>query len=322
MAELVVRSTNDGTIVHVNDALCRLARRTAEDLRGSSVVALLESCGLHDIQGSLDGLSEAVPLVEHDATWERSDGASRLYRWWLVAQIDERGRLIGVQSVGRPLDRPPDPVADPSVATSQERSITDDLLHRIKNSMALVSSLVGLQCDADPDPHVVNALRSLRGRVQVVALAYELQHTSRDHRRIDLAAYTTEIARTCRQSLSSEALRARLRIEPASILVDFKRAVPFGLILSELISNSMVHGFPDGREGTIWIALRDVGAATAELEVRDDGVGADDEGELEGRRGGLGLQLVELLAAQLGGTFEIRWGNGVDARVRFPASES
>ncbi len=93
-------------------------------------------------------------------------------------------------------------------------------------------------------------------------------------------------------------------------------AIPCGLILNELISNSLEHAFPDGARGEIVVALNECEDGRCELAVTDNGVGSQLDAGVD-RGGRFGLQLVELLAQQLGGELEIRWDDGADVRVRF-----
>jgi two-component sensor histidine kinase len=100
----------------------------------------------------------------------------------------------------------------------------------------------------------------------------------------------------------------------SSVTLDLERAIPCGLILTELVSNALKHGFPDGRPGNVRVRLDQPAPDEVELSVEDDGIGVSTAAE----RSGFGLHMVRLLAQQIGGTVVHDVGAGRRVVVRFP----
>lgn len=210
--------------------------------------------------------------------------------------------------------------ASPTVAGSDagDAELTRAVLHRFKNSMAVISSLIGLRMEGCGDPAVVEALGAIRGRVRTIGLAHEQQRPDGGSGQIALAEYLAEIVRAARLDLAQRAPRARVQTRLADVYLDIRRAIPCGLIVYELVANSLRHAFPDGREGRITVVLEGEGDHTLRLVVADDGVGIGDGEGPPSPQMGRGLHLVELLSQQLGGTAELSWRDGVEARVDLP----
>lgn len=186
-----------------------------------------------------------------------------------------------------------------------------ELFHRTKNNMQMIRSLLSLQAGCYEDPQIVSALQEAEMRILAMALVHQQLYHSGDLSSIDLAGYIKELAGTIIENLTGEDLSIQLEQElsPLGVLIDV--AIPVGLILNELISNSVRHGFRNRREGTIRIALSDLGEGTFLLQYRDDGEGPEDNFRLESQTT-LGLQTVRILVQQLEGSIEWQIGQGLD----------
>jgi two-component sensor histidine kinase len=134
---------------------------------------------------------------------------------------------------------------------------------------------------------------------------------------MDGAAYLRSLATELCRAYAAEVRQLTLTITADDVGVPASRAIPLGLILTELLANALKHAFPAGRPGAIEVALRADPVGTCVLSVRDDGVGFP--AGLDFRQvDSLGLQLVCLLTEQLGGTIEMTSGHGTHWRLTFP----
>jgi two-component sensor histidine kinase len=150
-----------------------------------------------------------------------------------------------------------------------------------------------------------------------MAIVHEKLYRSSDLSSIDFSEYIESLSVHLFQVFSFPPDRVRLRQEADPIPLDINNAIPCGLILNELISNSLKYAFPDGRAGEITVGFHRRPDEKLEIFVRDDGVGLP--AGLDFRRTkSLGLQLVNLLAGQLDGTLEMRGEGGAEFRVVFP----
>ncbi len=192
-----------------------------------------------------------------------------------------------------------------------------EIHHRVKNNMQIISSLFNLQAGHIQDESARRMLKDGQMRIRSMALVHEKLYQSRDLSKIDFADYLRSLSDHLFQLFRAEAgrIRLELRLEPVHLSVN--AAVPCGLLINELVSNSLTHAFPEGREGTVTIELHRRGAEIVELRVADDGVGLPDGLDFRSTES-LGLQIVTLLVDQLDGTIDLERGKGAAFTIAFP----
>lgn len=212
--------------------------------------------------------------------------------------------------------------ADRALRESMDRQevLLREIHHRVKNNLAVMASLFYLESRYTTDARAVALLEDSRRRIRSMALVHETLYRSDDLANIDMAEYArvlaTELMGAYRPVTGSVGLSTDL--EPIRLCVDL--AVPCGLILNELVSNAFKHAFPDGRPGSVRVALRESGPDCV-MCVVDDGVGLPADLDL-GTHHSLGLRLVGLLAKQLRGTLQFQHRDrGTEICVTFPRSQ-
>lgn len=173
--------------------------------------------------------------------------------------------------------------------------LLEELAHRTKNDLAIISSAITLQAHAAEDPAVRDALSAANARVLVVAQAQERLRGDRDGGLVDLSDYVASLCQGLGDLLRDvRPIAVRVQCDP--LRVPSSVAVHVGLIVNELVTNSLKYAYPDERGGIIAVEIRSDGARIA-ITVADDGVGCPSS-----TRPGLGSKLVRLLAKQLGGS--------------------
>jgi PAS domain S-box-containing protein len=202
-----------------------------------------------------------------------------------------------------------------------------EIHHRVKNNMQIIYSLLRLQSRETDEKKEVDMLLESQNRIRSMSLIHEKLYQSEDLAHIDFSEYigdlTKELFRSYR--FNTDKLVFKADIEDAIIGVD--TAIPCGLIINELVSNSLKHAFPGGREGEIQIALRRVDGLESgtqheksemfELTVRDNGIGMPEEMDFRNSES-LGLRLVSTLSEnQLQGEIQLNRGEGTEFQVRF-----
>jgi two-component sensor histidine kinase len=150
-----------------------------------------------------------------------------------------------------------------------------------------------------------------------MALLHEKLYRSRDLAHIDLGQYLEELAASLLHTYGGAHRGIGLRVNARNALFDIDTAIVCGLIVNELISNSLEHAFPGGATGTIAVELAPGPASTYTLTVADNGIGFP-EGLDVLNSPSLGLQLVATLADQLGGSLAWRGQGGVAVSITFP----
>lgn len=201
----------------------------------------------------------------------------------------------------------------------EKELLLKEIYHRVKNNLQVIYSLLNLQARNVPDSAALSVLRDSQSRVRAMALVHEKLYKSEDLTRIDLADYIHSLAysllETYRSGSNSVALR--LEVEPCSL--DIEMALPCGLMLTELVSNSLKYAFPNGRPGEIAIISSSGPANQVTLRVQDNGIGLPGECDLRSVSS-LGLSLVQNLAKQIRGEVAIApQPVGTAFQITFPA---
>ena len=205
-------------------------------------------------------------------------------------------------------------------ALSETLTAKDVLLrevhHRVKNNLQTISSLLNMQAELLPDFAARHALRDAQRRVHSMALIHEQMYGDKDMDEVDFGEYAKRLTRDLFDSFGVQAGRVRLRfaLDPVSLAMD--QMIPCGLILNELVTNSLKYAFPGERAGEILVSLRCGDGRTVTMAVADNGVGLPPA--IEGKRSeSLGTRIVEILTRQLGGSLDRQSGGGVSSIVTF-----
>jgi PAS domain S-box-containing protein len=179
----------------------------------------------------------------------------------------------------------------------EKELLVKEIHHRVKNNLQVVSSLLGLQARSVADPATRAKFEESQSRVQSLAMLHEGLYQSEDFVEVDVSAYIPRMAEHLFQTFGArDRVRLHVGLDPLRLHMDV--AVPCGLIITELLSNSLKYAFPDERPGEIAIELRALPADGIRLTVSDNGVGM--RPGFDWRSGStLGLRLVRTLAEQL-----------------------
>lgn len=179
-----------------------------------------------------------------------------------------------------------------------------EIHHRVKNSLQVVSSLLRLEAGRIHDDAVLDMLQVTQNRIRSMALIHQTLYQSKDFAEVDFHAFLQSFIPTLIQSYSIHPEGISLDFHVAEIRLPIDAAIPCGLITNELISNALKHAFPDGRRGTITVEFTQRPGDHAILRVEDDGVGVPADFSFEDSDT-LGIQLVYMLAGQLGGSVSV-----------------
>lgn len=195
---------------------------------------------------------------------------------------------------------------DELLRSLQEKEVLlKEVHHRVKNNMQVISSLISLQSDKISDPESLERLRESQNRIKSMALVHESLYQSENLASIDPAGYLKNLAS---EVISSYSLDTTIDVE-FNIMVhvmDIDTALPCGLIVNELVSNSLKHGFKGRNQGKITIKLTETDEEYT-LSVRDNGCGLPADFDIAGLDS-LGIKLINVLTRQMRGTIEIETG--------------
>ena len=194
-----------------------------------------------------------------------------------------------------------------------------EIYHRVKNNLQVISSLLGLQARKVKDEQAIRAFEESRDRVRSMAVLHEQLYQSGDLARIEFGKYIKGLANELHRAYSVDPGRVVLDIRFEEVFLEINRAVPCGLIINELISNALQHGFPPSFQGKgkIQVLLRKAEGDEVELIVKDNGVGIPKELDIR-ETDSLGMKLVSILAEdQLNGAVKLDRRGGTKFIIRF-----
>jgi PAS domain S-box-containing protein len=202
-------------------------------------------------------------------------------------------------------------------ALKEKDILLGEIHHRVKNNLQVVYSLLDLQTDQISDPRMLDVLRESQNRIRSMALIHQTLYESKDFVEVDFSSFLETLVPTLISSYGADIESIELKINAVEVQLPINSAIPCGLVVNELISNSLKHAFPDGRRGQIKIDLAREGEGRAILSVSDDGVGIPEDFDLD-QTNTLGLQLITLLADQLGADLSIQRSAPTRFVLRFP----
>ncbi|MCB0647552.1 MAG: hypothetical protein KDC49_12875 [Saprospiraceae bacterium] len=184
-----------------------------------------------------------------------------------------------------------------SKALHEKDILLREIHHRVKNNMQFISSLLSLQSDHVLDPTAKSALHKGEHRVQSMALIHQNLYQEEHLTGINTAEYFGKLTQNLFNSYNINDEKITLHTEIDPIIIDVDTMIPLGLIVNELISNTLKHAFPEGTEGDIFLTLKEVNHQL-ELTVKDNGVGLKDE-DLDKLNQSFGYKLIEAFRDQL-----------------------
>jgi PAS domain S-box-containing protein len=200
----------------------------------------------------------------------------------------------------------------------EKETLLKEVHHRVKNNMQTISSLLNLQILRNKDKNIKQALMDCQGRINSMASVHQMLYTSESLSLIDCQMYISKLSGDILLSYYSSGLnRVKLTIDAKGVTLGIQQALSLGLIINELLSNSLKYGFPENMHGRILIRLKRYEQKKMEFVFSDNGVGIPEDLDWQNTRS-LGLNLIVLLAKnQLRGTISMKRREGTSFIIKF-----
>ena len=199
------------------------------------------------------------------------------------------------------------------LSLKEKESLLREVHHRVKNNLQVIASLLRLETSRSGVADTKRVLKDMQGRILSMAVLHETLYRSGRFGQVELGAYLRQLGQQLFRATSGS---ARLSVDLSPVLVEIDQAIPCGLIVNELLTNSLKHAFAEGSGGEVRMSLALDPQGEVQFAVTDTGVGLPDD--FEARRGrSLGLQLVTDLVRQIGGHLAISPGPGAGFAVTF-----
>jgi two-component sensor histidine kinase len=203
-------------------------------------------------------------------------------------------------------------------ALQEKEVLLREVHHRVKNNLQVVASLLDMQADTIEDLSIRTLFEDSQQRIQAIALIHESLYQSGDvMAQVNAAEYLPQLSQRLFEAYRAPIDRLTLKVQAEPVWLAVQTAVPCGLIITELVTNSFKHAFPNGLVGEIHMTLRRDPAGACVLIVGDTGVGLPERLAARATES-LGWQLVRLLTEQLRGTIALGGHRGTTVTITFP----
>jgi len=233
--------------------------------------------------------------------------------------IYKEGKLYAVLGIGRDITERKKAEQQLEKNLREKEILLKEIHHRVKNNLNVIVSLLNLQSNQIKNTsQAQSAFNEIKNRIYSIALVHDQLYQTNNFSRINMKNYIESMSRSLLSSLSG-GKKITLNINIKEIYLDINNAIPCGLILNEIVTNSLKHAFPKKKKGKILIEFSQKNNQY-ELLVKDDGCGITDKIDVKDSKT-LGLRLIHLLTEQISGTLEIINKNGTLFKVVFPADE-
>ncbi len=200
----------------------------------------------------------------------------------------------------------------------EKEVLLKEVHHRVKNNMQVISSILNLQSSYVTDEYALSLLKESQNRIKTMAYIHESLYQNKTFTSINFSEYISTLASNILQSYAASAQKVSLSLNVNKIILNLDTSIPAGLIINELVTNSIKHAFTESKQGIILINLNTKDNVLF-LEVSDNGKGFPKEIDFRNTNS-LGLQLVNTLVEQLNGKLELS-GNkneGTSFYINFP----
>lgn len=335
--DAIVTESFDGTIISWNKTAEQIYGYSAEEILGKNV-SILEP---DNLKGEIKKIIEKVKhgeKVHHYRTLRlKKDGTTTNVSITYSPVFDAFGELKAISAIARDIT---EQINTEKILAKAEEARKKEIHHRIKNNLQVISSLLDLQAEkfrsreCTENEEVLNAFRESQDRVMSIALIHKELHEGKVTDTLNISAYLERLVENLFQTYRVGNVNTSLKLEvEENIFFDMDVAVPLGIIINELVSNSLKYAFLGKDNGRIQIKLHredstehvkkeqgrteeNYNGTDFTLIVSDNGIGISEKFNLEDSNS-LGLQLVEVLVDQLGGEIELKRSSGTEFVIRF-----
>jgi len=313
----VIIADDSGKIEWVNDGFMRMTG-LSNNIIGKGVNDL-------HVYENINNIIAETRAGKHSRIFEshlKSDnGSDRWISSTLTPIFDDNQRLRKLLFVDTDITESKK-MGNQIVASLKEKDLLlKEIHHRVKNNLQIIISLLNLQSGYIKDEETLKAVREGQNRVRSMALVHEKFYQSDELGEIDFKEYTEKLCHFLKQSYANQDAPIAINVDADGIGFDMDTAMPCGLLITEIVSNSLKYGFPNNREGEINIQFRKVPEKKVLMTIADNGIGLPDGFDIE-KSESLGMQLIIALTSQLDGELKFSGESGTRFSITFTYPKS
>jgi PAS domain S-box-containing protein len=313
--DAIISKGLDGIVWTWNKSAERLFGYSEQEMIGRPILQLIPAERRNEEAEILARIARGELVHHFESVRRASDGRLKDVSIAL-SPIRLDGKIVGASTIVRDIAERKQREERIRAALAEKELLLSEIHHRVKNNLQVIDSLLDLQVDRIEDLAVRGILRDSQNRIRSMLLIHQTLYQSHDFARVDFQNFIGQLVPALIESYAVDASRIAWHIDAGRVQLPINVAIPCGLIVNELVTNALKHGFPEGAAGNIWVGIGLQPTGEAILMVSNDGVpivhGID-----FATSGTLGMRLVNLLTRQIGGRLEVLSAGATRFRVCF-----
>jgi len=311
---MLIIDPSDGSIVDANDAAVKYYGWSRHELKSMNINQI-NTMGPDEIKREMDKVRSSHKNI-FNFRHRHSDGSiSYVESYSGLIIIREKEYLYSIiHDVSDRIKAETELIK----VIEEKDALLRELQHRVKNNLAMISGLIGLESIRSGDDKVTAVLKNLRNRISALERLYSSLYHTGNVAEIRLDTYISEITDSITKTYISEVQNIRIITDLEPIVVSIKQAASIGLITNELLVNALKYAFPDGMDGVITITLKTSGSGY-ELAITDNGAGLPEGFDIKNSTGS-GVMIIDMLAEHMEGAFTALTGEFTIFRITVPVA--
>ncbi|BBC22387.1 PAS domain S-box protein [Pseudanabaena sp. ABRG5-3] len=315
--DAIISKTLEGIITSWNSGAEKIFGYSAEEAIGQPMMLIIPPERAAEEPQILAKIAQGDRVEHFETVRRRKDGQLIDISVTISPVRDKSGNISHASKIARDITNRKQSEIQLRDAYDREVVLIKEIHHRVKNNLQIISGLLYLQSRQVQDEQIRTIIQSCRHRILSMALLHEKLYRSQDLENIDFIGYIRSLTLNLQGSYASPSTSITLNIQSENVRVDIDTAMYCGLIINELVSNSLKYAFPEGRAGEIIIEFNQDADNRYTLIIRDNGIGMPEAIDLKHAKS-LGLQLVYSLAVQqLKGQIVLEHRGGMAFQISF-----
>ncbi|MES2565751.1 MAG: PAS domain S-box protein [Bacteroidota bacterium] len=274
-----------------------------------------KTTGYHNVWDEKYEMAFQGKQVEFISERLKKDNTKIIRQILLYPIKDINNRVIEISGIGFDITENKRNEEKITQSLKEKDILLKEVHHRVKNNMQVISSILNLQSSYVKDNYALNLLKECQNRIKSMAFIHESLYQTKNFESVNFSEYVTTLSKNLVHTYSISTKKIKLILTLDNLFLSLDASIPCGLIINEIISNSLKYAFPDNRDGIIFVTLRVI-KKQVKIEVGDNGIGIPESIDVKNTQT-LGLQLVETLVEQLNGTLNLKRKNGTTFSIEF-----
>ena len=319
MSNFLLLLDNELRIITVNQATTDLLGYRMEELVGNPVEMVFADENQKSMFKNNNASNTKLNAISHVETYLKSKDGKIIPVLLSDSVIKNKdNQTVGIVCIGNDIEEIKEAQSKIKASLEEKEILLREIHHRVKNNLQIISSMLNIQSNYIKDEKDLELLRESQSRIKSMAIIHEGLYKSNDFTHINFKDYIKSLMHYISVHYNVSP-KIHFIVDVKNVMLNIETAVPCGLIINELVTNSIKHAFPPGIDGKIKVSLNSK-MGICSLRVIDNGIGFPDNIDFKNTRT-LGLKLVNVLTNQLDGNIELDKTHGTEFIIKFKRIE-